>query len=904
MRWLMRWLRRNRLERELDSELRFHVEEESRRLEGDGIAPGEARRMALASFGGLDPIKEQARDARGTRWVNDLWQDVRYGARLLARSPGFTLAAVLSLAIGIGANAAMFSVADGLLLRSLPVDRPGDLVFLNRAGLDEESMRFSHPAFLRLQAAVPEARVAARSSLSRLQLSRGSGPAEIVVGELVSGEFFDVIGVGAAAGRILSLADTRELGGAPVVVLSHSYWMRQLGGDPNAVGRPIRINGLPVSVVGVAAKGFSGMTVGNPVDAWLPATLQHDLGYGGNASMDDADPLKPWVPQDGIAWLTVVVRKPSPASAPGFTARVTAWHRAEVEKQAALSEAADTRAYRLRERLELVPASRGLSPLRDTFTDPLQVLLVTTALVLLIGCANLASLLLARGNARRRELALRLSLGASRGRLVRQLLTESLLLACLGGAVGLAGARWGGRALLIMGATGSTPIPLDLPFDWQFVGFTLAVSVVTGLAFGLAPALRLSRPDLVEAVKSGGRVTGAIERPSRLPLGKALVVVQVTLALALLVGAVLFLRTFRNLLAVETGLDRDHVLTVRFDPRLAGISMDQWPALNERLLEQARLMPGIRTAAVSQMTAMGGGARTTTGVAIEGRPIRQGPEGELREDFVGPDYFETLGMPLTRGRGFRAQDTAKTPKVAVVNETMARKFFGDADPIGKHFGYEMPPDVEIVGVVRDARIDGLRQRVPAIAYRLMNQYPIQLASTLYVRVAGSPAAAKASLVQAVAAAEPNLAVREVVTVAELAERTVARERLVSQLTATFGLLAVGVACLGLYATVSYSVAQRRNEIGVRLALGASPGSVRWLVLRETLLLIGIGVVAGLVLVIPSFTFLSTLLYGLSPRDPATLGAAALGLLALGVVASLVPAWRASRVDPVTALRAE
>ena len=262
--------------------------------------------------------------------------------------------------------------------------------------------------------------------------------------------------------------------------------------------------------------------------------------------------------------------------------------------------------------------------------------------------------------------------------------------------------------------------------------------------------------------------------------------------------------------------------------------MDQWPALNERLLEQARLMPGTRTAAVSQMTAMGGGARTTSGVAIEGRPIRQGAEGELREDFVGPAYFETLGMPLTRGRGFRAQDTAKTPKVAIVNETMARKFFGDADPIGKHFGYEMPPDVEIVGVVRDARIDGLRQRVPAIAYRLMNQYPIQLASTLYVRVAGSAADAKASLVQAVAAAEPELAVREVVTVAELAERTVARERLVSQLTGTFGLLAVGVACLGLYATVWYSVAQRRNEIGVRLALGASPGSVRWLVLRETL----------------------------------------------------------------------
>jgi predicted permease len=903
MRWFMRLVRRGRLEHELDAELRHHVDEETRRLEREGLPPREALRRALASFGGLEPIKEQARDARGTRWLEDLWQDLRYGLRMLRRHRGFTAAAVLSLAIGIGANAAMFSVADGLLLRSLPVKEPQDLVFLNRAGLGEQTMRFSHPAFLRMQKAVPAARFGARSALVRFQISR-AGSSELVIGELVSGEWFDVLGVEAAAGRLLTPDDTREIGANRVVVLSHHYWLRRFGGDRNAIGTTIRVNGVPLTIVGVAAPGFSGITVGGKSDVWAPLTLQHDLRHVSNASMDDADGTKPWVPQDGIAWLTLVARLPSQEAAAEVGTAVAAVHRQALEERVKTIENPEVRAYQLRERVELVPASRGLSPLRDTFTQPLQVLLVTTALVLLIGCANLASLLMARGTARHRELALRLSLGAGRGRIVRQLVTESVLLACIGGAAGLAVARWGGHALLRLAATGPTPIPLDLPFDWRFLGFTAGVSLITGLAFGLAPALRLSRPDLVDAMKAGRRVTGDAGRLGSVAFGKALVVVQVTLALALLVGAVLFLRTFRNLLAIDTGLGAEQVVTARFDPRMAGIERDGWPALFERLLDEAKRIPGARSAALSMLGALTGGARTASGIVVEGQPRRIGSEGDLREDFVGRSYLDTLGMTIVRGRDFQSLDTAASPKVAVVNEAMVRRFFGDANPIGKHFGYDTPPDVEIVGVVRDARIDGLRQPVPPMAYRLFEQYPEQFATSISVRVAGSAEGAKTALSRALAAAEPNLAVRDVLTIAEMAERTVARERLVSQLTGLFGLLAVAVAGLGLYATVSYSVVRRTNEIGVRLALGASPANVRWGVLRETLRLVGLGIAGGIAVVLPTFTLIDTLLFGLSPRDPATLAGAAAGLLALGALAGLVPAWRASRVDPISALRAE
>jgi predicted permease len=901
MQWLMRLVRRDRLEQELDAEVRFHVEEETRRLTRQGVPSDEARRRALAAFGGLEPMKEYTRDARRTGWVDDLIKDVRYAGRMMRRSPGFTLAAILSLAIGIGANAAIFSITDALIFRSLPVERPQELSFLNRAGFESQNLRFSHPMYLKMREAVPEAGLAAMSSNARMQATI-DGQAELIFGQLVSGNWFDVAGVKAARGRVLNDGDDRQSGESLVAVLSYRFWSQRFAADPRVLGSTLRLNGVTLTVVGIAAPGFTGLSVGDRTDVWMPVTLQHELRYAGNASVNDADSRKPWLPQDGIEWLTVVTRVPTSANRAGVQARLAAVKRQDLEARVSQIDSAERRAYLLREHVELIPGGRGLSDLRRDFTAPLRLLMATVAIVLLIGCANLASLLLARGSARSRELALRLSLGARRERIVRQLLTESVTLAGVGGLVGLAVAKWGSAALMRLASASATTIPLDIALNWRIVVFTIAASLLTGLAFGLVPALRLSRTNLVDTMKSGGRVA-SVERAGALPIGKTLVVAQVALSLTLLAGAILFLQTFRNLLKVETGYERDRIFSARFDPRLAQISPDQLPGLYDRLIEQARRVPGAQMATLAMAGTVTGSQRVSSFI-VEGQPRRFNREADAREEYVGSQYFQLMGMPIVRGRDFGDQDTAKSPHVIILNEAMVRKFFGDVDPVGKKMGYDTPADLEVVGIVRDARIDGLREPAPPLMYHLLRQDPDEFARNLYVRAIGPADGVKTALARAIVTAEPNLAVREVVTLAELTERTVVNERLISRLTAVFGLLAVFVACLGLYATVSYSVTRRTNEIGVRMALGAAPSQVRRLVLRETMWLVITGSVAGLVLGVTVLGYVGTLLYGLSPRDPATLAGSAGVLLVLGLIAGLVPAWRASRVDPLKALRAE
>jgi predicted permease len=898
MRWLMRLIRGGRLERELDRELHFHVDAETERLIREGVARDEARRQALASFGGLEPIREQARDARGTRWVVQLGQDVRYAARVLRRSPGFALAAIASLAIGIGANIALFTVADALLFRALPVERPDQLVYLSRG---ESGDLFSHPALLTFQRDVPSVRFTAGSSTARTQISI-DGRTELVIGQLVTGNWFDVLGVPAAAGRVLTADDTRELGRQAVIVLAHDFWQRRFAGDAAVIGKPVLINQLPMTIAGVAARGFTGLSVGNRVDFWLPVTMQHDVRYYTNAWSEDSDQRKPWMPQPGIAFLNVLARLPDGGARSAAVTQMVEVHRRLLKAQADALTDPNQREKRLREPLELVPAWRGLSGVRDSFAEPLRVLMITTALVLIIGCANLASLVLARGSARAREFSLRLALGAGRGRIVRQLLTESLLLAALGGVVAIAVARWAASGLLRLASSTSNPIPLALTFDGRVVGFAIAISVVTGLAFGLMPALRLSRPGALDGLKTGSRATSSSGRDVRIPFGRLLIAAQVTLALTLLVGAVAFSRTFSNLLSVPTGFESDHVIAARFEPRLAGFGTEQWPALSERLLTEARRVPGVRLATMSVNGVLAGSTRTSGGIAVEGHSTRV--DRPLREEIVGLDYFETIGIPLVRGRTFRATDVDGAPKVAVISEAMAKQFFGGVDPIGKRFGYGTPPDIEVIGLVRDAKIDGLRRSVPNIAYYPLAQHPDDIANNLYVRVAAAPEGVKRPLFDALTRAEPSLAVREVITLTELGGRTVTRERMMSQLTSAFGLLAVAVAALGLYATISYSVARRTNELGVRLALGASPGSVRWLVLRETLLVVSAGCVAGLGLSVLALRYVGTLLYGLTPNDPNTLAVATSVLLGISVLAAIIPAMRAARTDPIRALRTE
>jgi predicted permease len=832
--------------------------------------------------------------------LHDLWHDLRYAGRMMRRSPAFTVAAILSLAIGIGANAAIFSVTDALVVRPLPVTKPDELHFLNRAGFDQPNLRFSGPNLEQFRKGIPDAAFAAMGSATTAQVTR-NGAAELISGQLVTGNWFDLLGVRPATGRLFTTADTTTIGGPPIAVLSYAYWTRAFVRDPGVIGTTLVINGTPLTVVGVAAEGFEGMTVGQRVGVWLPVTMQFEAKFFGNASMNDADGRKPWLPQDGIQWLTIVARIAPPARTAAVLSQIQGIDHQWLQGVVAAIHDPQRRAFMAREYVELMPAARGLSSLRDNFSLALGVLMSTVALVLLIACANLASLLLARSSARAREFALRLSLGAGRGRLVRQLLTESMTLALLGGLAGLAIARWGGQALLRMGSSGPTPVPLTLPMDWTFFGFTLALSLLTGMLFGLVPALRFSRADVGSALKAGGRVINA--PGGGVPWGKVLVVAQMALSLALLVGAILFLRTFRNLIAVDTGFDRTQVVSARFDPRLAGFSEQQLPALYERLLDRARQIPGVASVALAGSGPVTG-SQTISDITVEGRPRFDGNANAVREDVVTLDYFATLGMHLVAGRSFLPSDGAKAPTVAIVNETMARHFFGDASPLGHRFGYDTPATTEIVGVVRDAKVDGLREAVPSLVYYPVAQTPQGFLRNLYVRTAGPAESVQSALARAVQEADRNLAVREVVTLADLAERSVVRERLVSQLTAVFGGLAVLVACLGLFGTVSYSVVRRTNEIGVRLALGAAPMRVYWLVLRETVVLVVLGGGVGLAAILPTLTYVSTLLYGLSPRDPATLATAVGALMIVGTLAGAVPAWRASRVDPLTALRSE
>ena len=899
MSWLGRLFSRARQERDLDKELSFHVETRMQDHLNEGVAPAEARRRALAEFGGIEPIKEHARDARGTRWVGDLIQDVHYALRMLRANPGFTLAAVLSLAVGIGANAAVFRVIDGLVLRTVDVRRPEELFFVETT--DAKSSRMSHPVYQQLAAAVPGATFAVMTSPSNTQVTV-DGAAELRNLQLVSGNWFSFLGVEAQAGRLLTPADDSVSTPHSVVVISDRYWTRQFARSPAAIGATILLNNAACEIVGVAPASFSGLMVGTLADVWVPVTMQPALRYRGNASNENADDSQPWVPQDGIAWLTVIGRAPRSMNRGVLLASLEGrYHQALVARTAEFKNES-RRARFLRDRIVVTDASRGLSPLRTQLSPALTVLMSMVGLVLLVACANLANLLLARGAARGREFALRLSIGARRGRLIRQLLTESVTLAALGGAAAMVVAWWGGGALLRLVSSTATPVPVALPVDWRVLAFGGGATLTTGLLFGLVPALRLSRPDMHDSLKTGGRVINSGRR-GRVPLVKVLVAVQVAVSLLLLTGAALFFRTFQNLVRIEAGYDRESVVDARFDTRLSGVAEKDLPAFYARLLDEARRVPGVKSATIGLNGPVSGSVRTS-GMVVDGYTPPPGEDLVAQEDYVGPEFFTTLGMRMLDGRDFAESDDLHARKVAVINETMAKKYFGARSPIGRGFGYNSTQEFEVIGVVADARANGLRKDVPALAIYPLKQNPEEFARNLYVRAAGAVDPVVNGLKQALKAAAPGLALREVVTLGELTERTVSSERLVSRLAAVFGVLGLAVACLGLYGTIAYSVARRTTEIGVRLALGASPSGVRAMVLRETLGLVWLGVAGGMALVLALGRLAETQLYGLSSHDPSTLAITCLTIVTVGVLAGVLPAWRAARVSPMVAIRSD
>jgi predicted permease len=897
--------RRERKERDLDDEIRFYVETLAEEKTRAGMAPDEALRAARIQFGGIEQVKEQVRDVRPGAWLSTILQDLRYAARGLWNNPGFAVVVVLSLGIGIGANTAMFSVLNAVLLKPLPVARPEQLFALSNP-LSRSSVKniFSYPMFERMRNVAGNNGIAATSRVATVRaLVEGDREPEPESAQLVSGEFFALAGLSPALGRMIGQEDNRSGGGQPVAVISHDLWLRRFGGSAAGVlGRGIALNGSHFTIVGVAPAGFTGMWLESRTDVWIPLVMQQAVHYSQNFSSMNADNDKPWVDQDGILWLNLIVRTKQNAAA------LDTVFRQSVAQMAEQIGNAEIRRLALQQRLSLDPIAQGFSGfLRRQFTGPLFALMAMVALVLLIACANTANLLLARANRRQREIALRLALGAGRGRLIRQLLTESLLLASIATAAGLAFSN-AASELLVRTALGTTlgttagPTPISTGADARVLGFTVALSVFTTLLFGLTPAFRATRIDLEGALRAGAR---GVREGARINTQKLLVVSQMALALILAVTAVWFADSLRHLGNVRLGFDKEHVVTAWINPQSAGYPSDQLQQLYRRLVASVEAAPGVRSASVA-MCGLASGCRDISDLRIVGYDARPGEQVLVQENYVGTEYFSTVGMRLLSGRNFSDRDSKDGASVAIVSESMARRYFPAGNAIGHRFGYtdiDAKPGTEIVGIVEDARVNSVRDEPPLMAY-----YPIRQGTvyggSLEVRVTGDPAARVSEIRKAVMGVEPDLPIERITVLSEQVSGNLRQDRLIMWLTSAFGLLALGLGCFGLYGVMSYAVARRIGELGIRLALGAAESGLFRMVFGESLALIGAGLALGVPCIFAVARLVSGILFDVRANDPVLVGLAALALSATAALTAYFPARRASQISPVAALRYE
>lgn len=825
--------------------------------------------------------------------MSTFWQDLRYGLRQLLKSPGFTVVVVLSLALGIGANTAIFSLVDAVLLKTLPVSQPEQLVVVATGVPGQPSppgSSFSYPLFQELRDKQSSFSGIFARAVRTLSLS-ADGQAERVVGEEVSGNFFSVLGVNPWLGRVFTEADDQTLGAHPVTVISHHFWQRRLGADENIVGKTLHLNGYPFTVIGVTPPGFYGVEVGVAPDVRIPLMMD-GLGRSGPAIFE----------QRGNSWLSVMARLKPGVSLPQAEAATDVVFQSAREPDVRQVTGEDASARRFRaQRIQLISAARGISNLSRQFSQPLKVLQYVVGLVLLIACLNVANLLLARAVARRKEMAVRLALGAGRFRLVRQLLTESLLLAALGGLLGLFFARWGADILLGFLSQGAVPTLLEIKLDLWMLGFTLGITLLTGLLFGLAPAFQATRTDLIPALKTENDAAAGGKR--RWELRRWLVILQVALSLLLLVGAGLFGGSLRNLKGLAAEYQTDQVLLLSVDPGQKGYSTAQLRSFYAQLLEQAQRLPGVKQASITRNRLFSGAFRRF-GIEVEGYQPKPGEEMATLVNMVEPKFFATMGLSLLQGRDFTPHDDERAARVAIINEALARRYFGNQSPLGRKITLEDYKNLEIVGVMRDAKYRNLREEIPLTVYLPLQQTSQVPSRTLCVRTEGDPKALLPALRRVVQALDKDLPVFDVQTFTEQVNRSLNQERLVAALSGFFGVLALLLACIGLYGVMAYSIARRTRELGIRLALGAQPGQVFQLVMRETLWLVLAGVVIGLGAALATTRFVASLLYGLTPNDPFTLSLAVLVLLAVAVLAGYRPARRAARIDPLVALRCE
>jgi predicted permease len=835
-------------------------------------------------------------------------RDLRVGLRQLRRSPGFTIVAVITLALGIGANTAIFTLVNAVMLKSLPVVNPKQLYRIGGTenccvlgGLQDSWSIFSYPLYKDFRDHTPQfsEMAAFQGGLSSLSVRRNgaAGAAQPYIGEFVSGNYFSTFGLGAFVGRVITASDDTA-GAPPVALMSYRTWEQHFGGDPSVIGSTFNINTMSYTVVGVAPPGFFGDQLrADPPDFWLPLATEPAL-----------DPQNAFLNHGGMHWLYIIGRVKPGAKAASIQSEVT------VELQRWLRARPDLTAYdRARipkQQILVVPAGGGIQDLQSETASGLRLLMAIAGLVLLIACANIANLLLARGAAARAHTAVRVALGAPRRRLIRQVLTESVLLAVLGGAAGVYVAYAGSHAILSMAFRGAGYVPISASPSWPVLGFAFLLSLATGIIFGVAPAWVTSHSDPAEALRGAGRSTH--DRAS-LPQ-RSLVVLQVALSAVLLIGAGLLTESLRNLQDQQFGFQPQGRLIVRIDPAQAGYKPNQLYELYQQFQQRLPRIPGVLSASYSLYSPMRGD-NWGLGIHIEGHP----PDERAGTSFdrVGPHYFETIGTRLLRGHTITAQDTPTSQMVAVVNQAFARKYFPKQDPIGQHFGFGQPSnagDFEIVGVVQDAKYQDARRpayatcflpflqipKDPKLAFMIGSHY----ASDIELHVAGKPEKLEAAVRRTLAEINPNLTVIRMTSLKEQLAENFNQDRLIARLTELFGVVALILACVGLYGVTSYSVERRTNEIGIRMALGADRSRVVGLILRGAALQLVLGLAIGIPIAIAGGRLAASQLYGVKAYDPQILGLAAAVLAVCALLAAFVPARRAASIDPLQALRIE
>jgi len=901
MRWMDRWrqhfrslFRRARVEDELDREFRFHLEQQIEENRAAGMAPDEARRSALATLGGVTQLQEACRDMRGVQWIETLVQDLRYGLRTMGRNPGFTTVAVLTLALGIGANTAIFSLLDAVELRRLPVRHPEQLAeiqwttekpanwqgYSSYTGCDSRVGRKDACSFP--YAIFDQFRSQSKSFESVFAFAGPAGVQALIRGEitpasaeLVSGEFFATLGVPAQLGRVLDASDDRP-GADATAVLSSAFWQAHFGSDPGIVGKTIALEGTPFTIVGVAPREFFGLQPIRIPSLWIAIHAGRKLGPGWWDALDDKN-----------AWLPLIGRL-----APGVT--LEAAH-AELEvlfRQSLPPDPGHAPGTAGQPGIRLVSAARGLAGMRMRYSQPLQVLMAVVGLVMLIACANIANLLLARSSVRRKEMAIRLAIGGGRRRLFRQLLTESALLATAGGVAGLLVAMWARRVLAALFTPSGERMLFDVRLNTTVFGFAAAVATLTAVLFGLAPALAGSQVEPVVALKSGTGAAGPVGRRSR--FGWSLVAGEMALALLLLVGAGLFLRTLINLETLDPGFRRDHLLTFVVSRKHDGRPIESRPLLNAELQARLAALPGVVSATWSSEVLLAGNLETDR-IRIEGKGDKDASVQIMR---VGPRYFETLAIPILSGRNIRPEDCRPDADAVWVNHALAQRYFGGDDPLGTRIA-RGTRKFQIAGVVGDTKYETLRSEIAPTVYT-----PSNGGGVFQLRTAADPMSVAGAVPQAVHEVTPDLLVLDVKSESAQVDAQLFTEHVMARLSAVFGLLALVLASVGIYGVLAYSVTRRTGEIAIRTSLGAMPREIARMILADGLRPAAAGAAAGLAASFAVTRFIGGFLFGVAPVDLPTYAAATLFLLGVAALACYLPARRATKVDPIAALREE